>query len=245
MALAILTALVVLVIVATNRIRFGSWLRPAWVWDICGTDRLLEAYRASKSRNQTLVEDLQRRLAALDVTVFGSSVRGRRFVNDHSWSLRPPGMQGGQSDVDLMIKVDMTTFAAWAAEVYGTHQVGTADAPQSACAAGCCGVVDMDGMTVRVASYERVSVTRSPRRRAAERLLGVDFGPADVDVFLFPHEFVRGKMAISAWDGPERSFRSEVLAGVKLADLRPGRVSLGEYFPRDQVIGNKTPGWRL
>lgn len=243
----VVLAAVLAVAAAMNRIRFGSWLRPGWAWDIRGTGQLLEAWRASRSNNQSLLEDLQQRLAGRDVMVFGSSVQGGRFTNDHRWTLRPHGFPGGPSDVDLMIEVDMTTFAAWAAEVYGAHPVGTADDPQTACAAGCCGVVDMDGQTVHVGSYERVSVTRWPRRQAAERLLGVDFGPADVDVFLFPHEFVRGEMAIPAWDDPERSFRSEVLAGVKLADLRAGQVPLGEYFPRRNVwsFGYGTPGWRL
>jgi hypothetical protein len=56
-------------------------------------------------------------------------------------------------------------------------------------------------------------------------------------------------VAIPAWDDPERSFRSEVLAGVKLADLRAGRVPLGDYYPREWAeawsFGYSTPGWRL
>ncbi|NCU38388.1 hypothetical protein EOL96_05015 [Candidatus Saccharibacteria bacterium] len=103
-------------------------------------------------------------------------------------------------DVDLMIEVDYGTFAQWSASVYPG---ATVQAP----------VVDC---------YGSPDDTRVRRWKAAIEVLDIPFptkGKA-LDFYLFPHEFVRGELDIPAWNDPVRSFRREVLAGVKLADLK-------------------------
>lgn len=52
----IVLAVVLVAAAAANRTFFGSWLRPGWAWGLRGTGRFLEAWRASKSWNQTLLE---------------------------------------------------------------------------------------------------------------------------------------------------------------------------------------------
>ena len=124
------------------------------------------------------------------------------------------------------------TFAARAAEVYGAHLV----APPTTCrppARVHCGAVDMDGQTsmsvLRAGQRDplalggkRSSVRRRLRPGRCRRL------------FLFPHEFVRGEMAIPAWDDPERSFRSEVLAAS--SSPTSGGAPLGEYFSPEKRL---------
>lgn len=233
MILVVILAAVVAARLAYNHVQWGTWFRPSWVWEVRGRDEILAAYRNSPRRNLEVLSDLQSRLSGLDVTVFGSSVRRGVFVFDH-WHSFYPAFMGGP-DIDLMIEVDWATFAQWAETVYGPDAIGTGDEVQTACASGCCGV-SYRGRRIALRSYEKHSPTRTPRREVAEALLGVDFGSHEVDVFLFPHEFVRGEAAIPEWDRPERSFRAEALAGTKLAELCPGRVTLREYFPKEEVI---------
>ena len=169
--------------------------------------------------NLELLRDLQARFAGLEVMVFGSSLKSGAF--------RAPEQH--PSDIDLMIEVDDETFAAWAARVYDTVGV---EAPAEVDYNSMCSWAGHDvrykEWTFYVHPYSSIHPTREARRIVAQELLGVDIASLDwnVDIFLFPHSFVRGEVSIPAWDGtaPEtegRSFRAEVLAGAKLANLEP------------------------
>ncbi len=211
-----------------NRVRYGTFLRPWWVWSARGTEHILASYRKVEERNAALLNQLASRLAGHRTVVFGSSVQKGRFAHWRLWE-----QLYGQSDIDLMVEVDMPTWLSWVKLAYGDSALVDAATTQQACCAGCC--VYVDGQMISgLRGYQKFSQTRIPRLEAAEQVLGISLSGlnAEVDVFLFPHEFVRGEIDISVWNDPERSFRSEVLAGTSLREIRPRRVPLKEFFPR-------------
>ncbi len=169
---------------------------------------------AVKYRNLEVLRDLQALFGSTPVTIFGSSQKGGGFTAPE----RP-------SDLDLMVEVDDETWAEWAAQVYPADLVGAEAPPVYNDNWGGGETALVRGRTITVLPYETVYPTRIARREAAQEILGIEIEPLglNLDIFLFPHSFVREEMTIPAWDGAEtgRSFREEVLAGVKLSELQP------------------------
>lgn len=217
---------------APRKWRYGA-IRPA-AMQVRGAANIISDWKHSETKNTQLLAQLRQELGHLRVTVFGSSVSGGKFLH---WRKESQFSVHNHSDLDLMVEVDGPTFVRWAKEVYGDEAV-TVDKTQRACSIGCCVYVGGE-MIAHLPPYTKFSPTREGRRVAAERVLGVDLAQidADLDIFLFPEEFVRTGTGVPAWNDPKRSFRSEVLAGTPLNRLRPGRVKLEKFFPPSQVIG--------
>lgn len=204
------------------RMRYGAWslIRPRIFRYLGGPQPYLGEWEATERKNEEVLIQLRRQLGAHKVTIFGSSLRGRRcFAPWSNWHREDanPWSQGPSRDVDLMIQVDLATWRVWASEVYG----GDPSAPE-------------EDMYRKILAYggTEVAPTRSPRRCAAAKILGFDLTAiaADLDVFLFPEEFVSGSIDIPAWNDPKRSFRKEVLKGTSLQELRAGKVPLREFI---------------
>lgn len=172
------------------------------------------AWGVASRENEALLRDLQRRLSGQRVKLFGSSVHQGKLVYERRYWGQRHWPNRSHFDLDLMVEVDLATWRRWALTAYhGGRPVGVA--------------VDQF-----VRAYELSSPTCDARLAAAIEvgldLTGVKVGR--LDVFLFPHEFVRGQMNIPAWNDPKRSFRREVLAGLDLETAKAGRVSLQEYI---------------
>lgn len=177
---------------------------------------------STKFRNLEVLRDLQVTFAGLPATIFGSSLEGGKFV-----------APGWGNDVDLMIEVDEKVFSSWAELAYEGRALGDEreyvfdynSYPHEGT------VVEILGKEIWIPPYSGIFPTRVARREAAQQVLGVDIEALglNIDIFLFPHSFVREEIAIPVWDGtaPEtegRSFRTEVLAGGQLAGLGPSDV---------------------
>lgn len=177
---------------------------PAPVWGpptccFCGRRSVVGGCECSRIGQDVLVlEALKSAFRGLDTRVFGSSVRTGQF------RLRA----GSAHDVDIAVVVTIDQFARWSELAYGR---------------------DPERLEFDIAapgSYDTAAPSRSRRLPAAVKVLGLGLGVLEclwstdsrLDLFLFPQEFVEGRLAIPAWEREPRNFRAEVLASWKRLD---------------------------
>ena len=163
--------------------------------------------KSAAAENTQLLARLREAVGDRRATIFGSSAKEGVFAYYHPQEWYGDLIFYSRADIDLMIEVDLPTWRRWAAAVYNGGEMPAV------------------GDDLWVSPYGVSAPTRALRHEQLKAVLGIRLPiTVDWDVFLFPHEFVRGEMDIPAWNDPRRSFRDEVLAGIPLATAETVQV---------------------